>query len=431
MPTSPTPEFNALLAQAEVGDAEAQYQVGYAYRRGNPHYGVVINLEHAFKWFERATAKGHSNAQFNLGLMYQWGEFVTKNEETGLNHIQTALSWLKTAADAGNSVAQCNIGVCHIYGYGVDKDEKQAFKWLKQSAEQEYAQAQFNVGACYARGEGVERDEKQAFKWLKQSAEQGEAAAQLAFGGLYTVGYGIKKDENQAFYWFKKSARQGNAKAQYYLGMCYKNGEGTNINLSEAINWFKKASEQGDTDAKNILGDYSDIVNTSEQSNDKSLHLDTDDTIQKAFQEYISAEQNLIKKSFEELIDTQQKQFQEDMQKHNTAFETKINKEIAEFQNQKSTIIENAKKDLEKHGNFSLAVFTGVSIAITLAFIGVMASFSMSSFDGLRSELQAQFDSPKLKIERIDALQKEVELLKTKLKAVEQKNNKPIPPNTN
>lgn len=435
MPTTPTPEFNTLLAQAEDGDAEAQYQVGYAYRHGNPHYGVIINLGQAFNYFELATAQGHGNAQYNLGDMYQLGEYVGKNAEIGLLNMCKALDWLESDDHKDDAAAQCNMGFCYQYGgCGYGTNLQTAIKYFEKSANQGFAQAQLALGICYYFGEGiisvnsrelgVAKNPEEAFKYFKESADQGFAQAEYNIGVCYANGEGVTKNPEEAFKYFEKSAKQGYAQAQFRVGLCYKNGLGVHVDLVEAIHWFNKASEQGGI----YEYVYPEIKNTLKEAVGITKEPDQD------------SQQNLDTQASQQISDTQEKLFK-DLTKAQKDTENKIaelkqvqndtDSKIVEFQNEKSTIVENAKKDLEKHGNFSLAVFTGVSIAITLAFIGIMASFSMSSFDGLRSELQAQFESPKLKIERIDALQKEVELLKTKLKAVEQKNNKPIPPNTN
>src|SRR3954453_9751662 len=57
---------------AESGDADAQFNLGQAYRLGR---GVPINLAAAKTWFERAAATGHVDAETTLGLLlFQNGE---------------------------------------------------------------------------------------------------------------------------------------------------------------------------------------------------------------------------------------------------------------------------------------------------------------------------------------------------------------------
>src|SRR4030095_5635444 len=70
---------------AEGGDADAQFNLGQAYRLGR---GVPINLAAAKTLFERAARSGHLEAETTLGLLlFQNGEQAQ------------GLKWLKQAAD--------------------------------------------------------------------------------------------------------------------------------------------------------------------------------------------------------------------------------------------------------------------------------------------------------------------------------------------
>src|SRR5689334_25075510 len=72
---------------ATKGDADAQFNLGQAYRLGR---GVPTNVAAAKTWFERAAAQGHVDAQTTLGLLlFQNGDQVG------------GLKWLKKAADQG------------------------------------------------------------------------------------------------------------------------------------------------------------------------------------------------------------------------------------------------------------------------------------------------------------------------------------------
>src|SRR3954465_13190453 len=51
---------------ADRGDADAQFNLGQAYRLGR---GVPTSLGQAKTWFERAAASGHLDAQTTLGLL--------------------------------------------------------------------------------------------------------------------------------------------------------------------------------------------------------------------------------------------------------------------------------------------------------------------------------------------------------------------------
>jgi hypothetical protein len=60
-----------------------------------------------------------------------------------------AVKWYRKSAEQGNADAQYNLGVCYEYGYGVPKDHAEALKWYLKPAEQT---GQANEKTCIACG---------------------------------------------------------------------------------------------------------------------------------------------------------------------------------------------------------------------------------------------------------------------------------------
>ena len=102
---------------------------------------------------------------------------------------ETALSIFQKLAKAGNANARFKIGIMYERGLGVKKDDADAYKWYLQAAKQGHAEAQLGVGLMYKRGRGVSKDDAEALKWLRRSAEQGHANAQATLGFMYETGY--------------------------------------------------------------------------------------------------------------------------------------------------------------------------------------------------------------------------------------------------
>jgi TPR repeat protein len=122
--------------------------------------GAAEPTEAERKLFLEAKAKadqGDADAQFNLGVMYAKGQGVVKDEVE-------AVKWFRKAADQGNAEAQSNLGVMYAKGEGVVKDEVEAVKWFRKAADQGDADAQYNLGVMYAKGQGVVKDEVEAVK---------------------------------------------------------------------------------------------------------------------------------------------------------------------------------------------------------------------------------------------------------------------------
>ena len=98
--------------------------------------------------------------------------------EEGLDAIHgtdydKALEKLRPLASEGHAAAQYNLGVMYEWGNGVPKDDVKAVKWYRLSAEQSHRDGQNNLGAMYSKGEGVEQNFVEALKWFVISADNG------------------------------------------------------------------------------------------------------------------------------------------------------------------------------------------------------------------------------------------------------------------
>jgi len=82
-----------------------------------------------WEFFSRAL-KGDVIAQSRLGYCYHTGGCGFEK------NYQKAVEWYRTAADSGDSAAQYNLGVCYENGSGVAKDEAEALNWYKKAATQ-------------------------------------------------------------------------------------------------------------------------------------------------------------------------------------------------------------------------------------------------------------------------------------------------------
>ena len=126
---------------------------------------------------------------------------------------KTAFNEWKPLAEQGNADAQYNLGVMYDTGTGVLKDDKEAVKWYLKAAEQGMADAQGNLGVMYDTGKGVLKDYKEAVKWYLKAAVQGYALAQYNLGVMYKNGEGVLKDSIKAKYWIKKAYENPDASA--------------------------------------------------------------------------------------------------------------------------------------------------------------------------------------------------------------------------
>jgi TPR repeat protein len=116
----------------------------------------------------------------------------------------TALRVYRSMADQGLAIAQFNVGLMYDNGQGVTKDEVQAMKWYRLAADQGRSDAQYQLGHLNYK----QNNYAEAAKWFHLAADQGRADAQSNLGSMYAEGDGVPQDFVQALMWFTLSAAQ-------------------------------------------------------------------------------------------------------------------------------------------------------------------------------------------------------------------------------
>ena len=86
----------------------------------------------------------------------------------------------KVKAQKGDARAQTSVGLAYQKGEGVAKDDVEAAKWYRKAAEQNYATAQVNLANCYKFGTGVEADYPEAYAWYALAANSGQLLADFS-----------------------------------------------------------------------------------------------------------------------------------------------------------------------------------------------------------------------------------------------------------
>lgn len=116
---------------AEQGDADAQFNLGQAYRFGK---GVPVDLTLAEHWYRRAADQGHSQAEDNLGLvLFQNGK------------QKDALPLIRQAADRGNARAQFVLGTILFNGDLAARDRAAAYAYTMRAANGGLQRAQLRL----------------------------------------------------------------------------------------------------------------------------------------------------------------------------------------------------------------------------------------------------------------------------------------------
>lgn len=119
----------------------------------------------------------------------------------------------KQLASKGDKKSQFNVGIMYYYGDGTPQNYTEAFNWFKKAADQSDADAQFNLGVMSDRGQGTPKNPQEAFNWYKKAAEQGHAKALYSLGLMYQYGVSIKKNLSSAYAYYSLSSAEGNTEA--------------------------------------------------------------------------------------------------------------------------------------------------------------------------------------------------------------------------
>ena len=149
-------QYVTLRHDAELGNAWAQGQLGYA-------YWLDKDYENAFEWFKKAAAQGEASAQFRLGTMYEEGKATPQN-------YHDAMVWYRKAAEQGHWGAQTFLARMYRNGLGVVQDNVRAYLWQ-------------SVASAHGAGAAVRDDI--ASKMTPEQISQAQEAARLC----HTSGY--------------------------------------------------------------------------------------------------------------------------------------------------------------------------------------------------------------------------------------------------
>lgn len=124
---------------------------------------IVKELTREEKEIKRKAEMGDADAQSELGMVYYDTDAAK------------AVEWWQKAAAQGNASAQGALGTMYANGLGVPKDTAKAVEWIQKGAAQGDADAQYNLALMYYKGEGVSKDMVRAYAWHNLAASHGAA----------------------------------------------------------------------------------------------------------------------------------------------------------------------------------------------------------------------------------------------------------------
>jgi uncharacterized protein len=181
-----TPEAEALNAQSKK-----HLQAG--------------EIEKAIPLLKKAAEMGNAEAQYNLRYCYQSGTGIEKNSKT-------AVEWYAKSAEQGFNDALYQMMMAYGNGDGVEQNPEKAFAFALKCAENNDATCMWNVVNCYYQGMGVKKDLDTMLAWatrlgklenpenLARSGNITSTRLQLAY--MYRDGKDIQQDLFKSYQWF-------------------------------------------------------------------------------------------------------------------------------------------------------------------------------------------------------------------------------------
>lgn len=154
---------------ASEGNKEAQYQLCIMYKRG---LGIKTpDASEAFAWCNKSAEQGYGPAEYEMASSYQAGWGVAKDSAVALDY------YLK-ASKQGVPEAQYALGLLYEFGDGgVKQSYYQARTLYMWASGKGYSPATYRVGTMYEEGKGIRPNMAAALRWYRKAATMGNEDA--------------------------------------------------------------------------------------------------------------------------------------------------------------------------------------------------------------------------------------------------------------
>jgi TPR repeat protein len=159
---------------------------------------VDDEVDRAFAAARRRANAGDVIAQFSLGSLLYYGSKETAQ----------AVDWFRRAALQEYAPAEFQMGLMHDFGFGVVQNDSAALEWYRKAAAHGSAAGQRTVGDFYRKGRVVAADLAEAAHWYQRAAEADDIRAQYQLADMYFNGTGVTRDYPSAYFWFSIAASQ-------------------------------------------------------------------------------------------------------------------------------------------------------------------------------------------------------------------------------
>ena len=159
----------------------------------------------ALPLLKKSAELGNSEAQYNLGYVLQSGVAGTKNEKE-------AIDWYKKSSDNGFNDGHYAMMMAYGNGQGIEQNSEKAFNYAIKCANNDDTTCMWNVVNCYLTGDGVKADNSKFKEWIlklaklpnpENLAQSGNiTSARLEIASFYRFGQHFEQDNYQSYLWY-------------------------------------------------------------------------------------------------------------------------------------------------------------------------------------------------------------------------------------
>lgn len=240
-----------IIAGAENGDDDAQYQMGSWYYNGENDFEQ--DYAQAVEWWKKSSERQNAQAMAGLAECYEKGNGIAKDSVQAVKMYDNAVSAgysklleeLENRANRGNTFCQMYMVHCYLEGKGVDQNEEKVMKYYTMAADAGIKDAQYALGMLYKE----KSDKQNAIKYFRAASKHGDALSMYWLGKLSMSISQTDQEKQEAFNSLQRAADAGYVDALYDVSQCYLNGEGTTASTSSAVSFLKKAAVRGHIEA--------------------------------------------------------------------------------------------------------------------------------------------------------------------------------------
>ena len=193
-------EAAPLLEQiCASGDASSCNHLGLMYQNG---LGVARNDSRSVALFSKACSADTRYGCNNLGLMYAQGTCVAQN-------TSQALPLLSKGCDGGNTQACGGLGVMYTEGIGMAQNTSRAAPLLSKGCDSGLIRACNDLGVLYANGNSIPQNYIRAAALYSKACDGNNPIACTNLGNFYRLGIGVTKDTGKALQLITKGCNLG------------------------------------------------------------------------------------------------------------------------------------------------------------------------------------------------------------------------------